>query len=388
MISRQDARRLVLNAQGLGRRDPFGLGPAAVQRVIEHLSYIQIDTISVVERAHHHVVWNRVSDYAPPVLHRLQAEDRTVFEYWSHAAAFLPIRDFRFSLPRKKLYADGERHWFRHNKKVMKLVLERIQAEGPLQAKDFEAPRGRKSAGWFDWKPAKIALEQLYLAGALMVRERKGFQKVYDLTERVLPPGVDTRFPSAEEIARHWIENALRSQGLCAEPEIRYLRKGHRKELMKVLREMEEDGKIVRLSLEGDEKTHYYAEKETLSGLSSRRTSKYMEILSPFDSLVIQRKRLQKIFDFDYQIECYVPAPKRKYGYFCLPVLSGDRLVGRIDAKADREAKKLVVKRLFIESADFDEDSLDGALQRFSEFNGCSEYKIERVRRIKSSISS
>src|SRR3954464_7676489 len=128
-ITQKEARQLVLGAQGLAEARPFGHGKPAALKAIEHLSYVQIDTIAVVERAHHHVIWSRVPDYQPAQLHELQAVDRQVFEYWSHAAAYLPMRDYRFSLPRKHSFADGKRHWFRRNRKVQAYVLERIRTE-------------------------------------------------------------------------------------------------------------------------------------------------------------------------------------------------------------------------------------------------------------------
>lgn len=154
-VSLKDARALVLSSQGLCANNGFGSAKNGALEAILRLSYVQIDTISVVERAHHHVIWSRVKDYRPPDLHALHSCDRNIFEYWSHAASYLPFRDYRFSLPTKKAYAEGKNHWFRSNKKLMTFVLNRIAADGPLQAKDFEAPKGHKSAGWFDWKPAK-----------------------------------------------------------------------------------------------------------------------------------------------------------------------------------------------------------------------------------------
>lgn len=391
-----EARALCLEAQGLGReRSPFGSGKAGALRAIEHLGYVQIDTISAVERAHHHVLWSRVGDYSPALLHELVTRDRAVFEYWSHAASYLPMRDYRYCLPRMQRYAAGHRHWFKQNRKLMDAVLERIRAEGPLQARHFEAPPGRKSKGWFDWKPAKRALENLYITGELMVRERRGFEKVYDLPERVIPAGTDTRAPTPDEMARYLIRQALRAHGLAQEPEMRYLRQGVRTDIGRALGEMEETGEIVRVRVRDDgggtgaEKgaagTFFAFAKSLTPGTlkasrgprSSARAG--LRILSPFDNLVIQRKRVRRLFGFDYMIECYVPAPKRKYGYFCLPLLWEDRLVGRIDAKADRASGTLKVlqlhpepwlpsdrkrKRAFAEA-------LEESLREFAAFNGC-----------------
>jgi len=187
-------RRIALNQQGLLKNDSFGRGKAATLRAIEHLGYVQIDTISVVERAHHHVLWSRVSNYQPKFLDRL-VRQRNLFEYWYHAAAWLPMRDFRFALPRMA-QTNGERNWFKSSeRKLIGHILKRVREEGPLRARDFEDTRKGKKQ-WWDWKPAKQALEQLFMQGELMVSGRQGFQKVYDLRERVLPDWVDTRQPT------------------------------------------------------------------------------------------------------------------------------------------------------------------------------------------------
>jgi uncharacterized protein YcaQ len=375
-ISAAEARRIVLKAQGLDRETPFGLGTKGALGAFERLGYVQIDTISVVERAHHHVLWSRVPDYKPELLHRLQAGDRLIFEYWSHAASYLPFADYRYCLPRMRAYSKGKRHWFARDRKSMAFVLDRIRAEGPLQARDFEAPPGKRSGPWFDWKPSKRALEQLFIQGELMIRERRGFQKVYDLPERVLPAGIDTSLPSAGEMARYLVRLQLRSHGLGLEPEMRYLRKNAQKAVSQALREMEEDGEIVRVRIEGG--GEHFALKRALEEPLTAPGPDHVRILSPFDNLVIQRKRLKRLFGFDYQIECYVPEPKRKHGYFVLPVLRGDRLVARIDTKADREKRELrVLSQHFEESRERKAilAALGPELERFARFNGCEKVR-------------
>jgi uncharacterized protein YcaQ len=192
-------RRIALHQQGLLRNESFGRGKGAVLRAIEQIGYVQIDTISIVERAHHHVLGSRVANYRPTMLEQLVGE-RKLFEYWFHAAAWLPMADYRFSLPRMH-QLNGERHWFKgSNPRLMHEILARIAADGPLRARDFEDTR-QSNSGWWDWKPAKQALEQLFMQGELMVSARQGFQKVYDLPERVLPDWVDTRMPTLDEFA-------------------------------------------------------------------------------------------------------------------------------------------------------------------------------------------
>ncbi len=376
-LSLTDARQLALHAQGLAA-PLFGNGKLGVLRAIEHLGYVQIDTISVIERAHHHVLWSRVPDYSPALLDELQTKDRKIFEYWSHAASYLPLTDYRYCLPRMRAYASGERHWFTRDKRAMRAVLERIRVEGPLRAKDFEAPPGKKSGPWFDWKPAKTALEQLFIEGTLMVRGRKGFQKIYDLAERVLPVGVDTTPPTEKELARFLITSALRSHGLALESEMRYLRKGAQRAVRAALREMVAGGEVVSVRVAKLDEYEFYAFPQALEGLSTspQKKRRSFQLLSPFDNSMIQRARVQRLFDFDYQIECYVPAPKRKYGYFCLPLLADGTLIGRLDCKAERKERTLRVHTLVFEPKfrkfDTAQPEFRAALDRFAAFNGCS----------------
>ena len=203
-------RRITLDRQGLLKSNHFGRGKNATLRAIEQLGYVQIDTISVVERAHHHVIWSRVANYRPQFLDQLVRE-RRLFEYWSHAAAWLPMSDYRFALPRMRKL-NGERDWFEScDRKLQREIIKRIEIEGPLRARDFDDPKHR-SDGWWEWKPAKQALEQLFMQGELMVSARDGFQKVYDLPERILPDWVDTREPDIDEYAEHLI--VLKKRGI------------------------------------------------------------------------------------------------------------------------------------------------------------------------------
>ena len=196
-LSLKEAQKAILLSQGIHSEHKLGNGKEATYKAIKAINYVQIDSISVVARAHHHSIWNRAENYDPMHIEQLLA-DKQIFEYWSHAASYLPMVDYRYSLPRKNGFAQGDEHWFKKDKKSMSFVLERIKDEGPLQAKDFKDSRKTKT-GWWDWKPAKKALEQLFMEGELMVAKRQGFQKVNDHTERVLPANTDTRIPSEEE---------------------------------------------------------------------------------------------------------------------------------------------------------------------------------------------
>ncbi|MDX2248842.1 MAG: crosslink repair DNA glycosylase YcaQ family protein [Bacteroidia bacterium] len=375
-LSKKQARLLTLQSQGL--LSSFAKREKGSQQAIEQISYIQIDTISVAARAHHHIFWSRVPDYQPEILDHLLSEKKTIFEYWSHAAAYLPMKDYRFSLPRKYALASGEKHWFDRDHQLMNLVVERIREEGPLQSKDFGSDEKRSE--WWGWKPTKIALEHLFLEGTLMVAERKGFQKVYDLTERVLPPDTNTSMPSPHEMARHLIERAVHAHGFKTETEITYLRKGMKDSVKTALREMEEEGSLIPISVEGINQ-NYYTFPFLLNDIPQVIHKKQIHILSPFDNLVIQRKRLSDLFGFDYQIECYVPQPKRKYGYYCLPVLWGDTFIGRMDPKADRKTKTFYILNFWMETEIKDADellpSLTQKIQDFAKFCGCERVVLE-----------
>lgn len=372
-ISKEQARKIVLCSQGLNKNTGCGND---VRQVVEKLGYVQIDTISVVERAHNHVFWSRLPNYQPVDLqasHHL----KQVFEYWSHAAAYLPMRDFRYSLPRKQAIKNGEKHWYRIEEKVLKEVLAKVQSEGPIRSKDFSA-KDKIVTAWGETKLAKRALEHLFMRGDLMIAERVNFQKVYDLTERVLPSEVDTSMPSDEELWRHLIVSCLGAHGVATPAQIGYLRKGARSKIENICKWMQENGELINVSIAGQD---YYANSTVTELLATRISRRRVRILSPFDNMVIQRNRLKEIFDFEYQIECYVPERKRKHGYFVLPLLWGSEFAGRMDAKIDRGEGILFIKKLWIETVQRDDfmECLKPALEEFCAFNGGQTYLIEQI---------
>lgn len=377
-ISKEQAQGLALSKQGL-LKTTFGKGLKGTLKTVDTLGYVQIDTLAVIARAHHHTLWSRIPDYKETYLEQL-LENRFVFEYWSHAASYLPISDYRFSLPRKEAYSKGKSHWFEQDKKIKKFVLDRIKAEGPLQSKHFEFKR-ESPGNWYEWKPAKKALEQLFMEGKLMVAKRQGFQKVYDLTERVLPKDVDTSFPSEKEMADHLIQKALQAHGLVNESEIAYLRSASKTPVNKALKTLLKEGKIKEIKVEGLQKPYYVADK-TLYPSAKPNEEKNIHFLSPFDNMVIQRKRLQNLFDFDYMIECYLPEAKRRYGYFTLPVVYGNTFVARFDPKADRASKTFYIKSIHFEktfkpNTDFN-NQFAAKLKEFAAFNGCDKIIIQK----------
>jgi len=377
-LSLDQAKRIILRTQLLSD-SPQLEGKEGPALVIEHLGYVQIDTIAVVERAHHHTLWSRCPDYDPSFLHDLAAIDRRIFEYWAHAMAFLPMSDYRFYIPRMERHRTSNRAWLSKWKQehghVLDHVLNRIRVEGALTSKDFEHPPTTRRGTWWDWKPAKRALEILFWQGHLMISERKNFQKIYDLTERVLPPEMDTTRPAEEELGRFHVRRALAGLGVAQEREIRdAFHIANRGTIAETLKQMQQAKEVIPLSVEGLDGT-YYALAETLEREDSPLLNR-AHILSPFDNLTIQRDRMERLFGFKYTIECYLPAARRKHGYFVLPVLWRDRLIGRLDSKADRTSKNFIVKKLWFEPQfqAFDEalPAFSETLAQFARFNGCN----------------
>jgi len=375
--SLQTARRAALRHQGLQKGACFGKGKQAVVQAIEALGYLQIDTISVVDRAHHHVLKTRIKDYRPAMLDELQAKDRRVFEYWSHAAAYLSTQDYRFYLPMMHGVAAQESH----DTRLTRRILAQIAAEGPMQSKDFEHQRDRQSNGWWDWKPAKRSLEHLFLSGQLMVSKRVGFAKVYDLTERVLPSDIDTRMPDVDEWTRFTLLRSLRAMGIGTLSELTYARTSVRRftaanflpDYAGVMQRLLDKEEVRAIDVAG---TIWYALPNLFELPTVRLDHSRVQFLSPFDNLIINRSRTLRLFDFDYQLECYLPATKRRYGYFCMPILWGEQLIGRLDCKADRKVSTLRVHSLQIEPTQKLTDALLNALkigiQAFAEDLNCS----------------
>ncbi|MCH7382658.1 winged helix DNA-binding domain-containing protein [Acinetobacter dispersus] len=364
-------KRLALSHQGLEKNNSFGEGLPGTQKAIEHLGYVQIDTISVVERAHHHVLWSRVPNYQLAHLNQL-VKEKQIFEHWAHAASYLPMQDYRYAMPLMNAIRNGESRYFKGDQQLMHEILAQVKAEGSIRLRQVENGKREGSAGWWNAGPSRKALEQLFMQGDLMICERNGMEKVYDLTERCIPQGIDLSTPTLQEYAQYLLKTTIRAHGVFTWKQLLHLKtnKDLREIMRKLLDEQIDAGVLQVFKLENGQ-TIYAA-----SAMLEHEPNIQMEvkILSPFDNLVIHRERLSTLFDFDYRIECYVPAAKRQYGYFCLPLLYADRLVGRIDCKVHRSEKRLEVIRLHLEDTnmqDRDEflQALELELHRFAQFN-------------------
>lgn len=371
---------ITLERQGLIKPAPFGTGKDAVLNTLEHLGYIQIDTLSVVERAHHHTLWTRIPDFQAYYLDEL-VKERKVFEYWFHAASYLPMRDFRYALPQMLHVKQSESHYYNADKKVMKYVVDTIRAEGPKMARDFESKKD-KTGSWWNWKPAKLALERLFMQGDLMISGRNGMQKTYDLTERLLPSLVDTTVPTPLELAEYLVKTSLQAYGFTTLKQITHLRKGDllKKNVNLVLQSLLEKGEIQKISIES--LASIFIQRNLLEK-SDEIAESDVRLLSPFDNSIIHRDRVKQIFDFDFRLECYVPKEKRQYGYFCLPILFGNTFIGRVDCKAHRKDKKFELIHLHIENTNIAPElwipSFADAVKRFASFNGCESLQLTKV---------
>ena len=382
----EDARRLAIRRQLLDGREELPAGKEGVAQAIERIGYVQIDTISVVKRAHHQTLKARRPDYDPAMLHQLQAIDRRVFEYWGHAASYLPVADYRYYLPRMRRAPTTKRGrlWMEKNDDVVERVFRRIQREGPLSSKDFKHPSHERSGAWWDWKPSKMALDMLLTQGKLMVSERRNFQRVYDLTERVLPDGVNTRLPKDEDVRRFLVRRALDAYGIATEREIReHIHGMSLGETREVLAALLAEGEIIRGAVEGIDDLVVYVRRADVEALQQASVPSRCCLLCPFDNLIIQRDRVKWLFDFEYTLECYLPKNKRVWGYFVFPILFGDRLVGRLDPKADRKAETLFVRSLAFEPGfeRIDEllPALSEELARLARFDGCTSVEFDKM---------
>ncbi|WP_306350652.1 winged helix-turn-helix domain-containing protein [Flavobacterium sp. '19STA2R22 D10 B1'] len=373
-------RFLTLESQGLTTPYPFGKGKNAVLNALEQLGYLQIDTLSIVERAHHHTLWTRIPDYKNIYLDELVKEQK-VFEYWFHAASYLPMKDFRFVLPQMLEIKQSKTHYYNADPKVMQYVMDTIRTEGPKKARDFENET-KKAGSWWSWKPTKIALERLFMQGDLMICGRNGMQKLYDISERVLPQHIETTMPTDREFAEYLVKTYLKAYGFTTVKQITYLKKGAliRKNVDEVLNSMLQDGTIQQVNIENMSPVFVHND---LLEKSLNKTTSTIRLLSPFDNSIIHRDRVKQLFDFDYKIECYTPKDKRMYGYFCLPILFGDVFIGRVDCKAHRKEKEFELIQLHIENTDINPElwikPFIELVKTFATFNNCESLKLTNV---------
>jgi uncharacterized protein YcaQ len=377
------ARALHLAAQGMLAAPRRKAGKADVMDAIDRMGVLQIDTISVVARSPYLVLWSRLGDYDPAWLDQHLAEGR-LFEYWAHEACFVPIGDY--GLLRHRMLdpqAMGWKYsvdWMRERRADVDAVLDHIRANGPARSSDFERKDG-KAGGWWEWKPQKRSLEVLFTAGVLMISKRHNFQRVYDLAERVHPTWDDSQMPVIDDTRRTLALKAVKSLGLAKAAWVADYYRTRRPHVD--MEALVEQGALHRAAVDGwDEPVYIHPEHIALArqAAAGKLTASTTSVLSPFDPIVWDRRRASELFGFDYTLECYTPAPKRQYGYFCLPILRRGALVGRVDAKAHRREGMFELKSLVLEpgvklSARLAAD-VARAVLRCARWHGCDNIEV------------
>ena len=371
-LTKAAARRIWLGAQRLDTPAPFGGGPDATRAAIEHLGYVQIHTINVIERCHHHILWTRIPDYRREHLHRAQTIDKSVFEYWTHALSYVPARDLRFFLPMMNRYRQSPHSWLDSVKsKDLRKVLRLIRKVGALSIRDIDDDvLVEKNHPWESRKPSKRALQLAFFTGVLTVSERAGMLKTYDLMERHFAWEQRPRPASERQVLDYTLDRAVRSQGLVSLDSICHLDAKRKAGIRALIEQRTRRGLLAPVAIEGAGKVEHWAEPSAIDAIPAI-DEHGVHVLSPFDPLIIQRKRLKLFFDYEHLFEAYVPKERRRLGYFALPVLVGDQIVAALDLKADRGKQALLIQKwtwLNRGLARSHKTPIEAALHRFERF--------------------
>lgn len=346
------ARRIALGAQGFTDPRPGGEpNRRHLARVLSRTGLLQIDSVSAVVRAHYMPLYSRLGPYPLALLdNAARTRKRAVFEYWAHEASFLPVETYPLLRWRMQRAERGEEmylglaKWGRERKAMIEEIYREVADRGPIAASDIEGHKG--NGGWWGWSEAKHAFEWLFWAGRITTAYRRGFERYYDLPERVLPQAVlDLPVPSVEDAHRELLRISARAHGIATYSDLRdYFRlaPGDTKDRIE---ELVEAGELLPVRVEGWDKTAYLHKDARVPRRIEARA-----LLAPFDPVVFERTRTEKLFGFRYRIEIYTPAEKRQYGYYVLPLLLGDRIVARVDLRADRPASVLRVHAAYAEA--------------------------------------
>jgi hypothetical protein len=345
-LTKAAARRIWLRAQRLDARAPFGEGPLAVAAAVGHLGYVQIDTINVIERCHHHILWNRIPEYRRADLRQAQSADKSVFEYWTHALSYVASKDLRFFIPAMKRHRREGHRWLSSVKPAdLRKVMRLIRRDGALTIRDIDDDvLVDKEHLWASRKPSKRALQLAFYQGLLTISERNGMLKTYELMTRHFGWDRPPKPATARETIAYLLDRSLRAQGVVSLDSICHLDAPSKAQVRRLIEARVRRHELIPIALEGAGKQEHWAEPATLEG-SGDAALGLVHILSPFDPLIIQRKRTHLIFDYEHRFEAYVPKEKRRFGYFALPVLAGVDIVAALDLKTDRKNKKLLVQK-------------------------------------------
>ncbi len=389
-ISLEDARNCILDAQGLRTSKPC----KSVLDVARRIHNIQIDTISVVSRSHNLITFNRFSRYEDGSIWDYEKKG-VLFEYWSHAMCMMPIETYPFYAWRRKFYpSPRDKKWAIGHKDTIEQVYRHVKKNGITSSASI-GEKNPESTGWWDWKVEKRALEYLYTMGKLMVAYRKGFQKYYDLTERVLPAHIDSEPMSDEDATDFVVDTSLGSLGIGCYDDIRTYHnklpsqkiwKGRKDQIESYLDQRVKDGHLEEVTVKGLNERYFVlsSNSEKVQSNSTPDEIAPVKLLTPFDNILRERAFPKRIWDFDYKIECYVPAPDRIYGYFVLPILDKSELAGRLDAKIHRKERLLEIKALYLESKELQSsdglERLKRGIVEFAKFHNCESIAISKVR--------
>ncbi|MER8964125.1 winged helix-turn-helix domain-containing protein [Mesorhizobium sp. M0808] len=364
-ISLAMARRIALAAQGFNDPRPTGTPDRRhLARVLARTGLLQIDSVSAVVRAHYMPLYSRLGPYKLALLDNAAVtRKRMVFEYWAHEASFLPVETYplmRWRMQRAErgdeMYS-GLAKWGREHAAYIEDIYREVAERGPIAASAFEGQKG--SGGWWGWSHAKHAFEWLFWAGRITTAHRRGFERFYDLPERVLPPAVlALPVPCPEDAHRELLRISARAHGIATAGDLRDYFRLSPADIKGRIEELVEAGDLLPVSVEGWSKTAYLHKDARLPRKIEARA-----LLAPFDPVVFERSRTERLFDFHYRIEIYTPAEKRRYGYYVLPFLLGDSIVGRVDLRADRPAGVLRVHAAYAEPV----ASLQTAAELFEE---------------------
>lgn len=371
-ISPSQARRIWLRAQRLDTLAPFGDGSEATPAAVDHLGYVQIDTINVVERCHHHILWTRIPDYQRAHLRQAQSIDKSVFEYWTHALAYVPTQDLRFFLPEMKRRRENPPSWFNTvTNEDLRKVMGRVRRDGALSIRDIDDDvLIEKDHAWASRKPSKRALQLAFFSGALTICERAGMLKSYELPERHFGWERAPRPATEKQVLDYLLDRALRSQGIVSLDSVCHLDAPRKPAIRELIETRLRRRTLVPVTIEGAGKQEHWAQPAMLEPTPAP-DAELVHILSPFDPLIIQRNRLKLFFGYDHLFEAYVPKEKRAMGYFALPVLVGDEIVAAIDLKADRANGTLLVQQwnwVGKGSPERHKAAIEDALHRFERF--------------------
>lgn len=345
-LSNLQARHTWLRAQRLDTSTPFGEGPEATAAAVEHLGYVQIDTINVIERSHHHILWNRIPAYRRADLRQAQSVDKNVFEYWTHALSYVPAKDLRFFIPDMKLHKREGHKWFASVSAAdMRKVLKLLRRDGALTIRDIDDDvLVDKEHLWASRKPSKRALQLAFYTGVVTISERNGMLKTYELMTRHFGWDKPPKPASATEVTAYLLDRALRAQGIVSLDSICHLDAPSKAAVRRLIETRVRRKELVAVVLEGAGKQEHWARPEALEN-ADEGAPELVHILSPFDPLIIQRKRTELFFGYGHRFEAYVPKEKRVFGYFALPVLVGDSIVAALDLKTDRKSRKLLMQK-------------------------------------------